>query len=178
MEYIYKLNLPLIQDILLPGKYKEMFADTTKEHIISDIDPRTYLRPAHRVFNNYEWDSSLLFYKADSLAGVIHTDTDTTWAINYIVSGIGEMRYYDPIKLGPPRIVIDPIGNKRPVYDNLLVPHIKKYMMPEGIYLVRTDMPHFPIGHGKRYCLSIRATDEQKNQSWDTVVKRFKQYII
>lgn len=179
MEYVYRLNLPAIEDILLPGKYEELFKPTNLNSYMSNIDSKTYLKQEYKVVNNYTLDYSLLFYKANGQIGVIHSDGDTVWAINYIVGGTGKMHYYDPNKLGKPKVIQDPEGNLRPVYrGDDTVESERAYMMPEGIYLVRTDLPHLPIGYGKRYCLSIRATEEQMVLPWDTVVNSFKQYII
>jgi hypothetical protein len=179
LEYVYKLNFPALRDILLPGKYEELFVRTDESYSMAGMDPKTYLNPQHYIINNYEWEVSLLFYKADGLAGVTHTDAETVWAINYIIGGIGELRYFDPTVLGKPTMLVDPAGASRPVYDPPTQKKIdKKYMMPEGTYLVRTDRPHLPIGYGKRYSLSMRAIHEQRNQQWESTVESFKQYII
>lgn len=179
MEYVYKLNLPSIEDILLPGKYNEMFVETSAKHTMVSPHPFSFLKPEYITVNNYTFDGSFLIYKTDGQSGWIHDDGKTAWAVNYIVNGIAEMRYYDRSRLSKPKLVKDTVGILRPVYrDDITIESDRRYMMPDGIYLVRTDQPHLAMGHQKRYCLSLRAIDEQKVLPWETVVESFKPYII
>ncbi len=178
LEYVYKLNLPSIREVLLPGKYEEIFAPSDAVIFMRSISSWTYLKPEHQIVNGYTMDHSLLFYKAGGAPGVVHDDGDTVWALNYIVGGYGKLCYYDRSKLGEPEIMADPVDNYRPVYKDTNLPPDRTYYMSPGVYLVRTDQPHLPYGYGKRYSLSIRAIEEQLVLPWETVVDSFKEYII
>jgi hypothetical protein len=176
-EYIYKLDFPDIRAILLENKYDELFTEQTVNITNCNLNLEQYLKPEFRTLNSYRFDKAILFYKSDR-TGVIHTDGGPTWALNYVVTGTGVMRYYDPTKLGQPQILRDNPGNARPVYDNTDIEFEKSYDMPVGIYLTRVDLPHVVIGYEKRYCLSMRTTIPEVFLPWEFVVDSFSDYII
>jgi hypothetical protein len=177
-EYIYKLNLPNIEEIALPDKYKEIFASTSENIKFSSQNPNSYLKKEHLTFKHYHWDSSLLFYKNNGAIGDLHSDLPkASWAINYITAGKGIMRYYDNNVIGPGTLIPDKLGNVRLAWDMPTVGPTKVYTMTQGVYLVRVDIPHIVTGHDNRYALSIRSLADQ-GESWDTVVNNFCEYFI
>lgn len=181
-EYIYKLNLPPIEEVLIPGKYQEIFIPTELRNSILNLDPSTYLKKEYREINGYKLNISILFYKSDGWTGKIHLDGAkelNTWAINYIVGGRSIMRYYDSIDKSEIKMTYDFAGNYYPECEqNPKDGPSKEYHLSEGVYLVRTDIPHAPQALGKRYCLSIRAIHEQRILPWEIVVAKFKHNII
>jgi hypothetical protein len=48
--------------------------------------------------------------------------------------------------------------------------------MCEGAYLVNASIPHKATGESKRHVLSLR--NNTCIETWDTVVDKFKNYII
>jgi hypothetical protein len=178
-EYVYKLNLPSIQKILLPGKYEELFSENTSNGAFSKENPLSYLKQEYTTLKQYKWDSSLLFYKSNGKEGYLHSDLPKcTWGINYINEGLGIMKYYDPNDIGDVKLTPDSIGNTRQNYNNPVgIKPLKIYVMHAGVYLANVGVPHMPAGYGKRYSLSIRSLDHQ-NDSWESVVENFKEYIV
>jgi hypothetical protein len=181
-EYVYTLNLPTIDEILLPGKYQELFIPSSSDRKHSFVDPQQCLLEKYRTFKHFKWNFGLLFYKANGKEGIIHSDSryilpTASWGINYILGGTGILKYYDYSQLSEPKIVPDTIGIITPHYKNPNVAPIKTYTMPPGVYLVRTDTPHAASGYGQRYCLSLRSTSHQ-NEQWETIVDEFTHYII
>ena len=177
-EYVYKLNLPSIQEILLPGKYEELFPEVIS-NTFSKENPLLYLKQEYTTLKQYKWDLSLLFYKTEGQEGYLHSDLPgCTWAINYITDGLGIMKYYDPNEIGDVKVSPDAIGNTRQHYDKPLgIEPLKIYSMTAGVYLTNVGAPHLPSGHGKRYSLSLRSMRHQQD-SWESVVENFKQYIV
>jgi hypothetical protein len=181
-EYVYTLNLPTIDEILLPGKYQELFIPSSSDIKLSFVNPQQCLLESHRTFKHFKWDVGLLFYKANGKEGIIHSDSQpdsptASWAINYVLGGTGTLKYYDYSQLPAPKMIPDNLGNNRPVYENPTVAPVKTYTMPPGVYLVRTDTPHIASGHGQRYCLSVRSQSHQ-NEQWETIVNEFTHYIV
>ena len=178
-EYTYKLTLPSIESIMIPGKFQELFPDANSSKNIEEmrfINPKTYLLPENLKIGHYDLDHSVLFHKINGRAGVVHTDTNGTWAINYIVGGTGILKYYDPEQLGPPKPKVDPTGIVRPIWEHTKVPPIKEYFMEPGVYLISTEMPHLAIGYENRYALSIRVPYDQQ-KSWQSAVEFFKPFF-
>jgi len=178
-EKVYKLNLPSIEEIMLPGKFQELFPSNIfpkNNSEMSLLDPKTYLLPENLKIGHYDVDHSILFHKSHGQKGLIHSDTNGIWAINYIVGGSGILHYYNPEDLGPPNSKPDPTGVVRPVWGDTSALPIKTYFMDQGVYLVCTEDPHLAVGNGNRYSLSIRVHPTQQ-KSWQSAVDFFRPFI-
>jgi hypothetical protein len=179
IEYIYKLNFPDIKEMLLPHRYEEMFEATSESsRFLSCGNPNSYLKEEYLTFKQYRWNTSLLFYKSKGTSGDLHTDLPAaSWAINYVNSGIGIVKYYDTDKIGPGSVLPDKLGNYRLAWPTPTTAPMKVYTMTSGMHLMRVDVPHIATGYANRYVLSIRSIDHQQ-ESWDTVVSNFREYFI
>ena len=177
-EFVYRLNLPPLTDILLNKDilYNEEKYDTIYRQLTTDC-----IKPEWLTFNNYNWNSVLYFYKNNS-SGVIHMDKNDrshlphkpcVWGINWIYNNSGIMEYWPLADIL--HQVVDAKNKFITVCYSNKKPH-STYHMTEGAYLVNASLPHKATGESKRSALSLR--DTTCNETWDTIVDKFKNYII
>lgn len=178
-EFVYKLNLPPLLEILLDSAKDTLF--NTKNNLAYFYVNTDCVKPEWLQFNNYNWNSILLFYKNNS-SGLIHIDgknsidplEQPTWGINWIHGGQGVMDYWNMEDVLPP--TFNPNGPKDRIICHPMRESSRTYHMSEGAYLVNASFPHKASGNAGRYAFSLR--DTTSTDSWDTVVNNFKQYII
>jgi hypothetical protein len=178
-EFVYHLNLPPLTDILLESAKDKLFnekSDLIYRHLTTDCVKTEWLS-----FNNYNWNYILYFYKNNS-SGFIHfdgkeilqPDEKAVWGINWIYGNSGIMEYWRMEDIFPPMINHgDP--NNRTICKSIRPP-FRTYHMSEGVYLVNASFPHNATGNAGRYAFSLR--DNTCRETWDTVVDKFKNYII
>ncbi len=128
MEYVYKLNLPSINDILLSGKHDELFSRFTDYSFERTLPVTDYFKSESLVINGYNIVQAFLFYRTNNEASVLHNDGNVAWSINYIIGGSGEMRYYDINKIGEPEYVAEFKGNKNQYIEEMPPQNMKEYM--------------------------------------------------
>jgi hypothetical protein len=179
-EFVYKLNLPPLPEIL---------SDFAKDSLFNETKDRTYrfvnidcVKPEWLTFNNYNWDTARLFYKKN-VKGNIHIDGKkiitpqdnyVNWGINWIHNGNCVMEYwlFEDVDVLPKKDILKDIHH----LCKTTKPPYRTYQMPEGAYLVNTSYPHNATGISNRYGFSLR--DSRYSENWDTVVNNFKNYII
>ena len=178
-EFVYKLNLPPLTEILLDTAKNSLFNE--KSSLVYKYLKTDCVKPEWLSFNNYAWDTILFFYKSDA-SGLIHIDGKNIsnleerpiWGINWIYSGNSIMEYWRMEDIITP--IINPLDtNNRTICKSFKKPY-RTYDMPEGVYLVNASFPHKATGFGKRYAFSLR--DNTCTETWDTVVSNFKNYIV
>ena len=156
MEYVYRLNLPTIQNIFL-----DTFTGFNDDHLKCNYqyrkDLQNIIKPEWLNFRNYGWDHLLYFKKLDSV-GRIHTDigfnilntpkgdNSTPWGITWVFEGDGLLEYW-PFE----NIINDVVTNGSDnnhnrgvvqVYTSN-VPPIKSYrVLKDNCYLVCGKIPH------------------------------------
>jgi hypothetical protein len=185
-EYVYKLNFPLLPDILLDSAKKSLFDFTEPTHKM--MVAKELVKPEWLIFNNIEFEGFNFFYKPNFI-GLIHSDEATelkeptapcVWGINWIHNGSARMEYWtkemlDPVLDEPDSPEYLRSGYKRIRCSTNVAP-IKVYDMMVGAYLVNASVPHRASGFGNRYAVSLRP--KIKNMPWLEVVDNFKNYII
>ena len=182
-EFIYKLNLPSITDVLLPGAFETLFKDKGKVGY-QTFHPKGYLKPEWLTFNSMNWEAVSLFYK-NNYTGDIHIDEAkavhayserANFAINWIHGGEGTLEYWlhEDVKFSEP--FIDPSGVHKRIDCFTDKPPFKTYNMSPGAYLVNTSITHRGSGTGERYAFSMRSYTVRK--PWDNIVSLFENYII
>ena len=186
VEYVYKLNFPLLPDILLDSAKKSLFVGST-EPIHKMMVAKELIKPEWLTFNNIEFVGFDFFYKPN-FVGLIHSDEATelkeptapcVWGINWIHNGSARMEYWTKEMLNPILDEPDSPEYRRPGYHRIRcstnVGPIKVYDMTEGAYLVNASVPHRASGFGNRYAGSLRP---KIKKPWLEVVDNFKDYII
>jgi hypothetical protein len=182
MEYVYKLNLPPVTDILMPDALSKL--NHNPDHPVVELFlADQVIKSPWLTFNGCRWTTAVYFYKPLNFVGRIHHDTDKPgempWAINWIWGGTGRLDYYLPENIPPPRTMINHLGYPVTEYAGLGSDQYqpdKKYIMTPGAYLVNAALPHQPSSLGQRHCWSMRS-NENYNLSWDVVVDKFHDYI-
>jgi hypothetical protein len=186
-EFVYKLNLPPLSEILIDSAKNSLFNETNDLSFGRNVSILRYLtnewvKPEWLTFNNYNWNHILYFYKKNS-SGFVHLDGKNikhqphhpcVWGINWIYGNDGIMEYWLMKDILPMRN--QPNDNN----DRIICIPIKKpyrvYHMTEGAYLVNASFPHKATCQSERYAFSLR--DNTCVENWDTVITNFKNYII
>jgi hypothetical protein len=181
MEYVYKLNLPALDDVLIPGCYKILMSRngmTDKNNTQYIYSARNFLKPSWRKFNGLDWNTLILFYKGDYKGG-IHKDSQDMLlkgAINWIISGHSLMEFWEEEDIRQNQILVnDQFENDITLYDTNVRPS-KKYILKVGAYLINASVPHRATGIGKRFSASLRS-EQTGNFTWKELVDKFQNYI-
>jgi hypothetical protein len=178
LEYVYRLNLPSLQQVLKDNVIDSIYVQ--KEPLIS-INPIDLFKTDIQQLKGLDWDSGIIFKKSPRYQGPIHLDGSErsfVWGINWIVGAPGGMRYWpaDSDK----QFVIDPIGNPRIDFKPSR-PADKNYVTgPEQVYLVNASVPHsaYNLSFAEyRYAVTIRAS-QHGFTTWQQVVDLFSDLII
>lgn len=183
MEYVYKLNLPSVTEILTSTAELKL-SHNPSNPVVELFQTQEIIKPSWLTFNNCRWTTIVYFYKPTNFVGRIHHDTDKPgempWAINWIWGGTGVLNYYLPKNIPPPRTLINhleyPVSEYAGLGNNQYQPD-KKYIMTPGAYLVNATLPHQPSSLGQRHCWSMRS-NENYNLDWSDVVDKFSNYIV
>lgn len=183
MEYIYKLKLPSITEIVQDSAREKIFSgkDTA---IHKSFNVKDVLKPEWLTFKNIPWQHLILFYKPDFL-GTIHADDwekirgldeECVWGINFIHGGTGVMEYWEPEDMDSLESVADGVGtyNMRCVTSK---PARKIYTTEPGAYLVNASAIHRVRGIGKRYAIVLRPNGPA-GFTWPRLIDHFKDLIV
>jgi hypothetical protein len=178
MEYVYKLNLPPLDQVLREERVSMLDVATDHPRYRTQ-DPSTLFKPEWLTFNGINWDFSLYFFKPTGFKGRVHTDAINpdlrVWGINWVYGASGLLNLWDPENIQPFEKKIDECGH--PIWNYPTdIPPDRSYHMDPGAYLVNVRSPHQPISHGVRHCLSLRCC-KAYDISWEQVVEMFRDYI-
>jgi hypothetical protein len=185
-EFVYKLNLPPLTEILLDSAKTELFnAKNNAEH--SHLEKLSYyLKPEWLTFNGITWNFVSFFYKSN-YTGLIHIDEQTrvhqlheraNWGINWIHGGSGIMEYWLPEDIIFSIPQEDETGNYKRIQCSTTKAPYRTYNMSPGAYLVNASVPHRATGYTGRYAFSVRDNCEKNIMTWNAVVDLFKDHII
>ena len=188
-EYVYKLNLPPVADILLDPKI--LFTNDQSEHPTIYPDIENHVRPEWINFNNETFKYLLLFYKPD-LVGRLHIDEfeklrrpeePCLWGINWVHNGSRLVEFWNVDELVPNEdnynCSIRDFAKKLNTVELSTVQPCRSYTTESGsAYLINASVPHRATGSGLGYVVSLRADYRTVNKTWPLVVDQFKQYII
>lgn len=173
IKCVYKLNAPLLTDILIPGVIDTKFLkfDT---FLYTGGHPKDFIKPEYMNWYGFLWDSVVLFYKPDGYRGNIHADTiidDNPWAVNWIIGGDSIMEYLDSRTITG-KIATQDI-TKYPIcrYNTEQKPDCT-YYMAEGAYLINGAQPHRATGFKNRYAFSLRCASSFSLR-WNDIVEKF-----
>jgi len=176
-EFVYKLNLPPFNKIVLPGVFDKLMKSNLnyQQHKSADI-----IKPEFLNINSILFDGCTIFIKHDSI-GSIHSDKDSQrrapWGINWIWGGkMGLLDYWLPEDIDKTETLIDPLGVAFDVHTTSAPPSKRYYTIPKCAYLVNAEVAHRATGFQKRYAICLRSTDLQ-NMPWKEVVEKFKPLI-
>ena len=183
LEYVYKLNLPLLEEIVVPGIVETLFQPSDK-FIYTTYAPTAIIKPEFLNIKGINWDyTAIHFHKTNGTVGRIHCDhhdpkNTLVAAINWIYDGVGTLDYWEFDELPSSVDGIDSQNAKVTYWEKTTdLPPPKKYIMPKGAYLVNASTPHFPVGWGNRHVISLRSTFLM-SKTWSYVVDLFSDLII
>jgi hypothetical protein len=175
-EFIFKLNLPSI-DERFKEEWKHLLEFTTEESK-NLTQFRAY--KVEQVFKTdwinwygMEWVWLFRFFK-NNYTGRIHDDGGIdAWGINWVMNGYATIKYWKIEQMEKIYPVIEHHGNPIQVFETT-APPVMEYILPPGVYLVKTGDPHLPAGFNNRVLLSLRA----KDMPWAQVIDHFSEFII
>ena len=152
-EFIYKLNLPPLDEILTQQAQTELFVGKNQQ-IYKQYHPKDLLKSEWLTWKDVEWDFVNFFYK-NNYRGIIHVDGPSVWGINWVYNGSGSMEYWLPEDVTQLPAGLDEVGSKRSECFTNKDP-VKIYKTPPGAYLTDASSPHRASGYNGRYAFSLR----------------------
>jgi len=178
MEYVYKLNLPPLSEVVLPHLLDTLFAPTDKQ-IYTHYKSSEIFLPEWTNIHGMFWEKAYYFHKTNGRVGEIHIDSvlSNEYGINWVLDGNARLEYWNLEDLPD----VEPSHNmkKSTMYKKFQTERspIKTYDMNAGAYLVNACVPHRPSGWGNRHVISLRSS-ENNQRSWQEVIKLFNDLII
>lgn len=182
-EYIYKLDIPPITEMLSKDSFDKIFIGKNSAMHRSFL-AKDVLKPEWNSFLGITWRDLILFYKPDFL-GVIHADDNEkirsdeepcVWGINFIHGGTGYIEYWEPEDMEVLKVSADSVGTYN-VTCETTKPARKKYKTDPGAYLVNASKIHRVQGIGHRYALVLRPYWTRKF-TWNELVTHFNNFVI
>jgi len=153
-EFMYKLDLPPLNEILTQQAQTELLVGKTKAIYKHYHDPKELIKPEWLTWRGLNWDYVIFFYK-HNYQGIIHVDGPGVWAINWVYNGSGTMEYWSPEDVTQLPADLDEVGGKRSECFTNKDP-VKIYKTPPGAYLTDAASPHRASGYNGRYAFSLR----------------------
>jgi len=178
MEYVIKLNLPQL-DQVLTAEALSMINVTPTDAVRSYYKPADIMRSEFLTVNGFKWDRIFDFSKPPKYTAQIHTDSflhKCAWGINWIYGADGLLNYWDRKDVVENETINNTLGNLVR-FKPTDIPPIKSYYMTPAAYLVNAREPHQAVSIGDRHCISARCSTSY-NFSWEEIVDRFQDYII
>lgn len=190
LEYVYKLNLPPVKEVLLPD-LAETLLQKSEVSSYAAYNSKKIIKSEFLNIKNINWDAGVAhFHLTNGNVGKLHCDHQDPKeilmaAINWVYDGVCQMDYWEFDELPPGSKVVD-INNAsayywpdsvRPPPHGRGIPASKTYLMPTGAYLVNASVPHLAYGWGNRHVISMRSYF-LRTKTWDYVVDLFDDLII
>jgi hypothetical protein len=187
-EFLYKLNLPLCEDVLISPNILDNFKNQVdRGSKIFYPDPKDIFKKQWLVYKNLDWNYCSLFVRHGYQNSIIHRDNPFNkeslhWGINWVIGSCGYMDYWDESQIEEEEIIVDTGGEKTVFLKTNLSP-IKSYRTDSGAYLVNASVPHRVRNPSDetRIALSLRSKKfryENPSLSWDSVIKIFDREIL
>ena len=181
MEYIYRLNLPPLEQVLLDHDRDIVPMNGSLKPLYVVKKSKDLFKQEWLTFLGLDWDRVLVFYKPNGYIGRTHIDdiNNPVWGINWISGGTGIIEYWDSNKIEEPETTHDTNGYVIKDYDKCVknITAHKSYVQNQGVYLVNAGFPHRATGYDNRVCVSLR-TENESGISWHEIVDKFKDYIV
>jgi hypothetical protein len=178
MEYVIKLNLPQL-DQVLTAEALSMINVTPTDAVRSYYKPADVMRPEYLTINDFQWNRVYDFSKPSGYTAQIHTDSflhKCAWGINWIYGADGLLNYWDRNVVVENETINNTLGNLVR-FKPTDIPPIKSYYMTPAAYLVNAREPHQAVSIGDRHCISARCSTSY-NMSWEEIVEKFSDYIL
>jgi hypothetical protein len=187
-EYLYRLNLPNIDEVVLSLDYiQNLVPRDFQGSNIFYPNPRDILKPEWLRYKNLEWDFVMLFFRSGGQQSILHRDNphkpdSLHWGINWILGGDSLMEYWDEDRIIDQQIIND-IGGKATVKITADQNSSKQYTMSTGAYLVNASIPHKVTNSTdeRRIAISLRSKKfryENPSMMWRDIVELFKTEIL
>ena len=194
LEYVYRLDLPKIADVVKQPFEKhpleKLYVDNPHSKILK-VDTEGIFKEEFLTIKGLLFHYALVFMKPPGYVGPIHTDdvndNKIRWGINWVYGGSGGMRYWRMADLLAERTDLNPNNIPYSVFETNLPP-VKEYaMVPDGVYLVHGTEAHLAYTDAgvdsNRYCISSRAVKHEANDkfnlnTWEDVVNMFSDLIV
>jgi hypothetical protein len=188
VDYVYKLNLPDIDEVVLSLDYiQNLVPRDFQGSQIFYPSPRDIFKPEWLQYKNLEWDYCSLFIRSGKQQSILYRDnpnsSDTLhWGINWILGEESIMEYWDEDKIIDQQTVHD-LGGKTTVKITTDQNSSKQYNMSKGVYLVNASVPHrvTNLTGEHRIAISLRSMKfryENPSVEWRDVVEMFGDEII
>ena len=186
MEYVYKLNLPGLIDVVKDDLKLDPFGGYKKPNHVYSVPIKNFLHPNWTNINNLDWFHLSIFNKPPGSFGIIHNDTRDTsqfyWSINWVYGEGGGMCFWEENQIYQRTVDKDVAGLYRTVF-KVNSPPSKKYKTEHnGVYLVNSTKIHNAYNYSKegktRYAVAIKARPTPQINTWEKVVNIFQSYII
>jgi hypothetical protein len=182
-EYVYKLNLPEINQVLLSlDKINDLVPQDFIGSRIFYPHPRDVFKSEWLTYKNLKWDQMSVFIRSGKETSILHRDdTHTTsvhWGINWILSDDSVMQYWKDDSNFEKKIVTD-IGGSPTLKMYTDQPADVEYKMTTGVYLINASVAHKVVNYAdsRRIALSLRSKKfryENPNIKWGDIVKMFE----
>lgn len=187
IEYVYKLNLPAIDQVLL--SLDEINDLVPRDLVGSRIfypHPKDVFKPEWLTYKNLVWDYVSIFIRSGKETSILHRDDPHSaslhWGINWILSDNSVMQYWKDDSNFEKRIIKD-IGGSSTLKMYTDQPADVEYKMTTGVYLINASVPHKVINYSdnKRIALSLRSKKfryENPEITWEKIIEMFKNEIV
>lgn len=185
MEYIYRLDLPPIQDVVIADQFNSLLNNTEfKANGYTTVAASQIFQSVWLNIQDLAFTTVSCFYK-HNFAGRLHADDRqrvrglnerALWAITWIYQGTGVMEYWRPENIS---------GVSNTPQRNGVIQLCETSKTPDKIYtlvaghpyLTNVSVPHRPTGLGPRYAFSLR-TEPTYQFYWADIVQQFESLII
>lgn len=188
MDYVYKLNLPKFEEVVISLDDIVSLVDSNfSGSKIFYPDVKNIFRPCWLTYKNLEWDYVSLFLRSGNQNSMIHQDNPLSpdklhWGINWVYGKESIMEYWEETDIVEKRIIKD-VGGKETVLLEINSLPSKIYSMKEGVYLVNASKPHRVknLSTDLRLALSLRSKKfriENPLANWSDIIEMFKDDIL
>jgi hypothetical protein len=185
LEYIYKLNLPSLKNVINLNELEKIFINyQTTDRLHLSFEAEQLFKPEILTVNNIKF-SKVSVFKKTNCVGDIHTDDydnikneneNPVWGINWVYNGISQMEYWSKSQISSYTLVPDDVGTHNTNCKSADVAEKIYLLANQHPYLVNTSIPHRATGFGHRYVFSLRT--QTTNFKWIELVDKFKDLII
>jgi hypothetical protein len=187
-EYVYKLNLPDIADVVISLDYiKNLVPQDFQGSQIFYPEPREIFKSEWLTYKNLEWDYVSLFIRTEKQQSVLHRDNPHSpgslhWGINWVLGEDSVMEYWDDDKIIDQKVIND-LGGKTTVKITADQTPSKQYTLSTGVYLVNASAPHrvTNLTDERRIAISLRSKKfryENPSVVWRDIVEMFRDEIL
>lgn len=187
LEQVYELNLPSFSEII--RKDFTGFRSVSENYdYLAGKNLNSIIKPEWLNFHGFKWNS-FRYFKKNAIAGSIHTDLDSEedyyakkciWGINWIFNGSGTIDFWHFKNVNCTGNTLGPANSPKifnvPKFIATTKPDFSYSTFKDKVYLINASLPHKAIGDTNRCAFSLRT--DILSTDWETIVYKFKEYII